>query len=141
LGNAGAANTTPSAVSVKPPSSGSQEIYTATASGVDVINAISNFVTSGAHAIAQPSAMNFSAALTQELSGYFGSSNTLKIVVFDTTAPIADIFSFAPGVVFVADKDFTPSAILSNHGGNLTLDTSGGAITLVGVATIDHASA
>jgi len=117
------------------------EINTATASGVEVINAISNFVTSGAHVISQPGAMNFSNALTQELAGYFAGGNSLKIIVFDSTAPIADIFSFSPGVVFVADKDFTPNAILSNHGGNLTLDTTGGTITLVGVATIDHASA
>lgn len=132
-------NTAPSAV-VKVPVTGPQEINTATANYVEVINAISNFVTSGTHAISQPWAMNFSSALTQELSSYFAGSNSLKIVVFDTTAPIADIFAFAPGVVFVADRDLTPSAILSNHGGNLTLDTTGGTITLVGVATIDHAS-
>lgn len=122
-------------------SAGPQEINTATAYYVDTFNAISNFVTSGAHAISQPSAMNFSTALTQELSGYFAAgSNTLRVVVFESNAPVSDVFSFVPGVVFVQDKDFTPSAILSNHGGNLTLDVTGGRITLVGVATIDHAT-
>ena len=120
---------------------GPQEINTATVSGEQVIDAIANFANSGFHTISQPSAITFSAALQQELSGYFNGASSLKIVIFDTTSQISDVFAFAPGVVFVADKDLAPTSIITNHGGNLTLDVAGGTVTLVGVATIDHAAA
>lgn len=133
-------NSASAATAQSQPSTGPQEINTTTAYYVDTFNAISNFVTSGAHAISQPAALNFSTALTQELSSYFAGNNTLRIIVFEGSAPVSDMFSFVPGVVFVAEKDFTPTASLSNHGGNLTLDVTGGTITLLGVATIDHAA-
>ena len=125
-----------------PAATGPQEINTATSSGVQVIEAITAFANNNAHTISKPADISFSASLQQELAGYLDGGSSLKIVIFDSTAPIKDVFSFAPGVVFVADKDLDPQSIISNHGGNLTLDVGDGQqVVLVGVATIDYHAA
>ena len=129
---------------VAPPSPaqpvGPQEINTANVSGEQIIQAIASFANNEAHNVTEQSAISFSNALQQELAGYFNGGSSLKVVFFESTNAIADIFAFAPGVVFVAEKDISASTHLSNNGGNLVLDVTGGTVTLVGVATIEHAA-
>jgi hypothetical protein len=121
--------TTPAQVAVD------QTINVDTTSGTDVINAISKFVTSNAHAIAQQ--ITASATLEQDLAPFFGNSASLKVIAFESTSAMPDVFAFAPGVVFVDDK-LLSAAQLNNQSGNLILDVSGGTVTLVGVTTIGH---
>jgi len=116
-----------------------QELNVANMNGSDVIAAIANFVNTNTHGIAQQIAA--STTLQQDLAPLFGSNTSLKIIAFDATGAEAlstpDVFSFAPGVVFVEEK-LLSTAQLSNPGGTLTLDVSGGTVTLVGVTTIGH---
>lgn len=100
-----------------------------------VINAIANFVTSGAHVVTQ--SVVPSASLENELSPYFsGNGSSLQVILFDTTNPTSDVISFAPGIVLVEEKVLSATQ-LSNPGGNLVLDVSGGGtVTLVGVALV-----
>jgi hypothetical protein len=107
-----------------------------TTSGGSVINAISQFVTSNSHSITQQ--ISATATLEQDLAQFFGTGSSLKVIAFDdTTGTVPEVLSFAPGVVLV-DEKLLSTAQLSNQGGNLILDVSGGTVTLVGVTTIGH---
>ncbi len=108
-------------------------------SGEAVILAISNFVTSEAHNISTP--ISLSSGLQQQLASYFGANSSLKVIFFESDNPMADVFSFSSDVVFVNEKDVSPSTHMSNGGGNLVLDVTGGTVTLVGVTTIEHSAA
>jgi len=103
-----------------------------------VIQTISNFVNSTAHA-SDASFLTGNATLQNELSSYFtGGNSSLKVVFFDSNTSVPDVFLFSTGVVFVEEKDISSSLHLSNGGGTLTLqvDSQGGTVTLVGVATV-----
>ena len=104
-----------------------------------VIQAISDFVTSEAHNLSSP--ISLSAGLQQKLASYFGANSSLKVIFFESDHPIADVFAFSSDVVFVNEKDLSPSVHLSNGGGNLLLNDTSGTVTLVGVTTIEHTAA
>ncbi len=120
-------------------SSAPQVVDVVHVSGEAVIQAISNFVTSEAHNLSSP--ISLSSGLQQELSSYFGSSSSLKVIFFESDNAMADVFAFSSDVVFVNEKDVSPSIHMSNGGGNLVLDVTGGTVTLVGVTTIEHTAA
>ncbi|HMA49330.1 MAG TPA: hypothetical protein VKP60_06220, partial [Magnetospirillaceae bacterium] len=121
------------------PSNAPQVVDVVHVSGEAVIQAISNFVTSEAHNVS--SQITLSTGLQQQLAGYFGNSSSLKVIFFESDNPMADVFAFSSDVVFVNEKDVSPSSHLSNGGGNLILDVTGGTVTLVGVTTIEHTAA
>ncbi len=129
--------TDPAVVVTPSQPTGDQTLDTSAVSGATVIQAISDFANNTSHLVAQQ-AITITAALTQELQSYFNGSTSLKLVFFESTTAVSDVFSFSPGVVFVNEKDVSPLAHLVNAGGTLTLDEPGGFVTLVGVATIDH---
>jgi len=107
-----------------------------------VIQAISNFVNTDSHLVSDTASLTVNAALQQKLDSYFTTStNSLKVVFFDASSnSVPDVFLFSTGVVFVEEKDISPNLHLTNGGGNLILqvDSLGGTVTLVGVATIEQ---
>lgn len=119
---------------------GNQTIDINSVSGATVVSAISNFVTSGTHAIAQQVSITDPIA-QQELAGILSVYNTVKVVFFDSSSPTSDVFLYSPGVVFVDEKDVGATTHLTNAGGDLVLQGgAAGTITLVGVAIVSHAA-
>ena len=105
--------------------------------GTAAVAAISNFVNSSAHDVTQM--VIPTVQLANDISSLFGSSGTLKVVLFEShDFATPESFSFAPGVVFVEDSVLSHGSF-SNRGGNLILDMAGGGtITLVGVFAINQ---
>jgi hypothetical protein len=104
-----------------------------------VIQTISNFVNGGTHLASEAASLTGNAVLQSELASFFSAGNSsLKVVFFDSNASVPDVFLFSTGVVFIEEKDIAPSLQMSNGGGTLTLqvDSHGGTVTLVGVATV-----
>jgi len=137
----GASGTTVGQVVTPPPApvspSGDVVIDVSKVSGQTVIDAVSDFVTSGSHGISQQVAISDPIA-QQQLAGILSVYGTVKVVFFDSTSPTSDVFLYSPGVVFVEEKDLT-SPHLSNGGGDLILEGgAAGTITLTGVAIVSH---
>ncbi len=105
-----------------------------------VIQTISSFVNSGHFANdSAVSTLTGNTVLQNELASFFtAGTSSLKVVFFDSNTTEPSVFLFSPGVVFVDEKVIAPSLHVTNGGGTLTLDvdTQGGAVTLVGVATV-----
>jgi hypothetical protein len=136
----GAATTVAGPTATSVAANGTQTIDVNNVSGATVVGAISDFVTSGTHAIAQQVTIT-DAIAQQELAGILSVYNTVKVVFFDSSSPTSDVFLYSPGVVFVEEKDLGATTHLSNAGGDLVLQGgAAGTITLVGVAIVSHAA-
>jgi len=108
-----------------------------TSDGVTVLAAINSFAISGQHNITGN--LQGASLLQQALTPFASPNKPLTLVVFESTALSTMIFSYSPGVVFVDERFLAADHALSNPGGNLILDlASGGSVTLVGVATVEH---
>ena len=115
-----------------------QEI--STGKGIEALQAIAVFTLSGEHDIATPLQAN--STLQKALAPFSGSSDVLKLVVFESSSLKMDVFQFGPGIVFVDEKYLSANYTLSNPGGDLILDLAdGGNVKLVGVATVEHVTA
>lgn len=122
------------------PATGDQlaPLHVSTQDGNVAVLAISNFITSGIYDF--KSEIHFSASLDATLAQFADSSQPVKIVVFEGSNMPTDIFTYTPGVVFVAEKYFADSGLaLESSAGHLVLDnaSNGGSLTLIGVATVD----
>ncbi len=139
---AAAPSTTPAVTTSVPQTPTNQVVDDVNAPLTTVIQAISNFVNTDSHLVSNAASLTVNAALQQQLDSYFtAGTSSLKVVFFDaSSSSVPDVFLFSTGVVFVEEKDISPNLHLTNGGGNLILqvDSLGGTVTLVGVATIEQ---
>lgn len=103
----------------------------------DIVQAIASYAGSSQHNVTLP--VGATSPLQGILASYADASHSVKVVVFESTNPVPDVFAFAPGVVFVDESHFAQVQGLETSTSHLVIDlTNGGVVTLVGTATVSH---